>query len=265
MFQDQLAADPGQLQGLGLGTGGGPGQHPGQFMGPVGGGGTMTRFQQLEQIAQSVQLVPTVDGDSALENLRRLSAARDQRVAHLRQALQMDQQRYGSFNPVDIQKMELEQQLADDVQHMIRKLTPLVSTIDADEAASIVKLVGESNVRGRLDPAQLARILVQIEGSAAGLPASYLASASRGQDFAASIDARLDSMSTQVAQQANESVSIDPAALQQVSKLAQDRAKLSDALRRNFDLAKQNPSDAQARLDRALQSTDLATVIAELG
>jgi hypothetical protein len=265
-LHDQLADGLRQLQSMGVNTGKDPGQHPGQFgMPPVNGGGPMSRFQQIEQIAQTVALVPSVDGASALENLRRMSAARDQRVAHLQEAFAADQQVTGSINPVDAQKLQLETQLAGDVHRMIEKLTPLASTIDASEAASLVKLVSDSNARGRLDPAQLARVLVNIEGTAANLPASYLASANRAQDFAASVDARLDQLSNRVAQEANQTGNFDPAPLQQVSQLAADRAKLSDALKRNFDLAKQNPSEAQSRLDRALQSNDLATVIAALG
>lgn len=244
-----------------------PGQHPGQFgPGLAGGGpGGTTSFQAADAQEIRVPLLPITDGASAIENLRRLAGARTERLRILTDALATDSQAAGSTNPVNAQKLVFERQTSEQLNALVQKLTPLAPTIDVSEGTALLKLVGDANRTGQFEPSQLARVLIQVEGSAANLPASYLASANRGQDFAAGIDRQVTQLSNAVAGTANQTGSFDPVQLQQVTQLTQDRAKLSDALKRNFELAKTNPSEAQARLDRALRSSDLATVTAALG
>lgn len=265
-LQGQLEQGLRQLQALGLQTG--PLANPAQFTpGQLAGGGpagAMTSFQRTHAHRFDIALMPVTDGASAIENLRRLAGAHGERVRLLSNAIEQDARQYGTRNPVDIQMFALERERSAQLDAMLERLRPLAPTIDASEGTALMKLVRDSNTTGMLEPAELARVMLNIQGSAANLPASYLASANRAQDFAASIDARIAQLSNATANAANQTGSFDVAQLRQVEQLTADRARLSDALRRNFDLAHANPSDAQSKLDRALQSTDLATVIAAL-
>ena len=271
-LQDQLASGLRQLQAMGMNTAGGPPGKPGQVPPGLPGqtgtsaGGPNSSYAQVEVSQVTVPLVQSLDGASTIRNLQTILAVRQDRVARLEQALRADAQRNGgTVNPVDLQKFSFEKSLTADVGALIQKLTPLAGTMDPSESAAVLKLVTQANQNGSLDPVQLARTIIQIDGSASNLPASYLASANRGQDVAATVKARLDQLSNDAAATANRTGSFDPAQMQQVTALAEQAKDLQLALRRNLDLAKANPADAQARLDRALQAPDVAQFLLALG
>lgn len=231
---------------------------------PTVGGGATTFFQAAQAAPVDAARVPFADGSSTIANLRAVSTARTQYMQQLTTALSADAQRTGTTNSIDRMKLDQEASLSGMIDGIIQRLEPLASTIDATENASILKVVDDANRLGSVDPVELARTMVQIEGSGHNLPASYMASAGKGQDLAQSLQTRITELSGQSFDVAERGGVPDPVALQQLSTVRQQRSDLEVALHGNLELAMTDPAAAQAKLDAALQLSDVAAVIRAL-
>lgn len=251
--QQQLAARQGEAAGGAI---------------AVPGSSETTAFAKANAIDGRAVLTPVTDGASAIANLRKVVVARSERVEAMRVALAADGQRdpLGRTSPADQLQLRLDGETVASAQAFLAKLEPLVQTIDAAEAKLLEQVIQRANDAGGLFPVDVARTVIQIEGSAIGMPASYLASANRGQDLAATVRARVVSESNRLAGSPMGPVTAQPdqRQLQAYRDLNAQSTQLSTALAANFEQARTNPAAAQAKLDAALQTTDVATVIRAL-
>lgn len=162
-------------------------------------------------------LLAGTDGQSLVQNVSRLAAARGDRVRTLSTALSADSARTGAVNQVDTVRLRQEQAVAEQTASMAALLGPLAATISPEEGAAVMAELSKANQTGSFDTASLGRVIAQIRGSAANLPATYLASSSRGFDVLARESAATAAAADQVQASANQTGVIDRAALQRVS------------------------------------------------
>jgi hypothetical protein len=252
-LHDQLAQGLQQLQSLGINTGGGA-----EFA-------SSGQFGITEAQTQQIPVPVVLNGQTIIGHLSNIAAAQRQRIASLEAALQSDSQRTGTANAVDMQKLSLEKTRNEQLGMIIQKLTPLASTIDQNEAIAVAQLVQNANGTGAFDAAQLQRVMVHIEGSARNLPASYMAAADRAADVTAALQERVRTLSNEAAATIRQTGVPNQAQLQQVRAAQEQQMAFASAVKRNFDLAKVNPSVAEAALARALQATDPAQMVQLLG
>jgi hypothetical protein len=191
-----------------------------------------------------IQLQPMQDGASAIANLDRIVQAREERVARIEEAFLTDP----NATPADQQVLDRERQLLQDTRGLRDKLSTLAPTIDSNEAGAILQLVGSANQRGSYQPEQLAELMIQIEGSAHNLPASYLEAAMRAQDLLEQTRKDMDAMLEQLASSANGQLSAE--ALAPILEMEENQLRAQEALRANFELAKRDPAAAHAQLQQ---------------
>lgn len=191
----------------------------------------------------AVQLEPMSDGASLLRNLDSIVAARTERVARLEDAFLVD----SNATPADQARLDQERALLRDTKALRDKLEQLASTIDASEAEAVLRLVGLANQRGEYVPEQLAEVMIQVEGSAHDLPASYLDLAQRVQDLLEQTRADMEL----VAKQAGDA---DPTTIAQLEEMTANQEAAQEALKANFELAKRDPATAQAQLQAFAQA-----------
>jgi hypothetical protein len=233
-------------------------------------GGTSSHFDQAVASSQQVAMVRVTDGASAVEDLDRIAAARQRRLASLEEAYAADIRETGHTDTADLQRLTMERTLTQQVSAMAAKMRPLASTIDAAEGRWMVSVVSHANSTGAMDPVELARLMLQVEGSAANVPASYLASANRGQDVAQQLQMqlRMELMNVNQLPRPDDPVgtvpTTDPVAQQRAAELADQLARVQRGLKANFDLARADPAVAQAKLDAALATPDAAESLARL-
>ena len=194
-----------------------------------------------------IQLQPMQDGAAAIANLDRIVQAREERVARIQEAFLTDP----SATPADQATLDQERSLLRETRALRDKLSSLAQTIDANEAGAILQLVGSANQRGSYQAEQLAELMIQIEGSAHNLPTSYLEAAMRAQELLEQTRADMDKLMQQLADSANANGGkVDQAALAQLQSMVQNQEAAHEALRANFELAKQDPATAQAQLQQ---------------
>jgi hypothetical protein len=183
-----------------------------------------------------------VDGRALLGNLDAIVQARTERVARLEEAFLTDPK----ATPTDQQVLDQERTLLKDTKALRDKLANLAETIDGNEAAAVLQLVGSANQRGAYMPEQLAEVMIQVEGSALSLPASYLEAAMRAQELLEQTRSDMDQIALALVQDPN--AQANEAALAQLVEMSNNQEAAQEALRANFELAKRDPATAQAQL-----------------
>ncbi len=201
-------------------------------------------FAAALQERSPIQLQPMSDGRAMVANLDSIVQARQQRVARLEEAFLADP----AATPVDQARMDQERALLTSTETLRDKLTTLAETIDANEAAAVMRLVGDANQQGEYRPEQLAEVMIQIEGSAHNLPASYLELAMRAQELLEQSRQDIEEMTRLIAEAADKAGVIDQAALVELEEMSANQHAAHEALRANFEFAKQDPQAAQAQL-----------------
>lgn len=213
----------------------------------ISGPGAPGSFRAELEKRAPIQLQPMQDGNAAIANLDRIVAAREERVARIQEVFLSDP----SATPVDQQRLDQERLLLQETRGLRDKLATLAPTIDANEATAILQLVGTANERGSFQAEQLAELMIQVEGSANNLPASYLEAAMRAQDLLEQTRADMDALTRQLTDAANASGgTIDRNGLAQLQQMVQNQEAAHEALRANFELAKRDPAAAQAQLQQ---------------
>ncbi len=205
--------------------------------GPASGG-----FRAAVEERLPVQLQAATDGAAAIANLDRIVEARTQRLARIEEAFFTDP----SATPSDQAQLDLERTLLADTAALRDKLATMADTIDANEAAAVLQVVGAANQRGSYHPEQLAELMIQVEGSALGMPSSYLELAMRAQDLLEQTRNDMDAMVDQAMQSNNGQV--DAAFMTELDAMASNQLAAQEALKANFELAKRDPATAQAQL-----------------
>lgn len=191
-----------------------------------------------------IQLQPMRDGTAAIANLDTIVQARAQRVARIEEAFLTDP----NATPADQERLDQERRLLEETTALRDKLSTLAPTIDANEAGAILQLVGSANQRGSYHPEQLAELMIQIEGSALNLPASYLEAAMRAQELLEQTRADMETLMQQLVQSPN--APLTPETLAPVLEMEENQLAAQEALRANFELAKRDPAAAEAQLQQ---------------
>lgn len=232
-----LAAQLQQAQGLLVG-GGAPGGAPAGAVGATGS------FQSAVADRAPIQLQPMQDGAAAIANLDTIVRAREERVARIADAFLTDP----NATPADQQRLDQERRLLEETRGLRDKLATLAQTIDANEAGAILQLVGSANQRGSYHPEQLAELMIQIEGSAHDLPASYLEAAMRAQELLEQTRNDMEALMRQLAE--SPGAQLTPETLAPILEMEENQLAAQEALRANFELAKRDPAAAQAQLQQ---------------
>ncbi len=219
--------------------------------------GTTTDTQQTAAVAAGsgsfqsaladrvpIQLQPMQDGAAAIANLDTIVQAREQRISRIEDAFLSDP----NATPADQKRLDQERRLLEETRGLRDKLATLAHTIDATEAGAILQLVGSANQRGSYHPERLAELMIQIEGSAHNLPASYLEAAMRAQEL---LEQTRNDMETYMQQLARSpDAQLTPEALTPILEMEENQLAAQEALRANFELAKRDPAAAQAQLQQ---------------
>ncbi|MCB0879032.1 MAG: hypothetical protein KDC46_08640 [Thermoleophilia bacterium] len=148
--------------------------------------------------------------------------------------------------------------LAAQEQQLLTKLGRFAGTLDANEIAMVRDVIEDANRTGQMSSSKLARAMIRIEGSAAGMPEEYLQAADRAQQEAAQIEEFIRDASQQLLQMmtANDR---DPSQamqlLQQLDGLSDGLLGVQQRLRANFEQAKTDPQRALTALEHGLAQT----------
>lgn len=201
-------------------------------------------FQAALADRAPIRLQPMQDGAAAIANLDTIVQAREERVSRLQDAFLSDP----NATPADQKRLDQERQLLEKTRGLRDKLATLAHTIDATEAGAILQLVGSANQRGGYHPEQLAELMIQIEGSAHDLPASYLEAAMRAQELLEQTRGDMEAYMLQLAQSPN--AQLTPETLAPILEMEESQLAAQEALRANFELAKHDPAAAQAQLQQ---------------
>ena len=241
-------------------SGGGPATKAG---GPTG---EMRAFEAAARSTVAIQMPPDIaaGGASVIAYLDQVSAARTQRVAQLTQAIQADAAKFGTVNAIDQQQLVQEQQLSEHIAGLAEKFRPIAATIDPNEAAGIVDMVQEANRNGQLSQTRVLKTVVQVEGGAKGLPASFISSGLRLADAQSRFVVEMQGMQEQLAASSNATGALDQAGLARITQRQGQLAQFHTAFKRVYDGAAANPAAAQAKVDAALAQPTLEGMIAAL-
>lgn len=201
-------------------------------------------FQAAVADRAPIQLQPMQDGATAIANLDTIVRAREERIARIEDAFLTDP----NATPADQKRLDQERRLLEETRGLRDKLSTLAHTIDANEAGAILQLVGSANQRGSFHPEQLAELMIQVEGSAHNLPASYLEAAMRAQELLEQTRADMEAYVQQLAQSPN--AQLTPETLAPILEMEENQLAAQEALRANFELAKRDPAAAQAQLQQ---------------
>jgi hypothetical protein len=146
-------------------------------------------------------------------------------------------------------------------QALVHKLARFSGTLDAHEVAAVEELLGRGQQAGGFSPAELARVMVQVEGSASGLPPQYLAAADAAQQVAVQLERDLEELVTRLNEvlggpdgSGREGMHL----LDQVQQYADGMQLLQERLRANFELALEDPSLAIERLQSGMETSGFA-------
>lgn len=125
--------------------------------GSRGGGGLPTTIaegafarQEQQQVGVELDSARTVGGQ--MTNLARLSKAMHERVDGLGRALAKDANVTGVFNPVDMQRLELESRLTSQADATLGALRTRGDAVTLRDAEAAVRLVQAARTSGTFDP-----------------------------------------------------------------------------------------------------------------
>jgi hypothetical protein len=138
---------------------------------------------------------------------------------------------------------------------LLTKIGPLLATTDPAIRTKVEQTLQRADARGSFRASEVARLVVQVEGSAAGLPASYLHAADEAQDLAEAIEQDIDDAMTRVSQMLeSEGASMDQLMplLELVNQVLAALEQLQTRLRENYDLARTDPAAAETKLRAGL-------------
>lgn len=140
-------------------------------------------------------------------------------------------------------------------QQLLEKVVRLGQTVDPTEAKLLEELLRRSDERGSFLASELARVMVRVEGSARNLPSDYLAAADRAQRLAGEVEAGMQDLVLRF-QELQRSGGATTAELMELFEalegLASELERVQVGLRRNFELASQDPRAALEQLEAAL-------------
>lgn len=137
---------------------------------------------------------------------------------------------------------------------LLAKIGPSLDVVDAATSAQVEQLFQQADARGSFRASEVARMVVQVEGAAAGLPPSYLQAASRAQDLAAEIEQDIDDALVQInafIESGGNADAVMPL-LELVNQVMESLEQLQVDLRANYDLARKDPGAAETKLRAAL-------------
>ena len=150
----------------------------------------------------------------------------------------------------DAARLAGEAQLLVQLRQLLAKLQPLAGSIDGDEAAAVAHLVEGAQQRGEFRPAELASVVIAIEGNAVGVPDEYIARALEAQIMVSQIDDDIEQLATAIIEEGTGAS--DAAAIRQLQELVAAREDVNDKLYQNYELSKQDPAAALTQLEQAL-------------
>jgi hypothetical protein len=228
-------------------------------------GRNVRAFELADRRQIEVQRTPGDDQGMALIGLLdRIVQARETRSTDLKRAFDQDANDSGVANQLDAQRLRMDQDVTAQTRALVEKLRPIGATIDQAEGTRILGMLSRANETGSFNPTEMIRVIMQVDGSARGVPATYAAAVEPLLGRMDQEQERLRIQSEQVAQRANETGAFDEGALKAIADAQEGISRLSAALAANYQLAITNPAAAQSKVAAAASQATLAAAAAAL-